>query len=72
MDNDNRIRTSSLLYNRAVALRMTVRAIRRAQGKNNPGDVARGTPAWEAVAEDFLRDLHRAMGGDPDDLDEAG
>ncbi|MFM0742166.1 hypothetical protein PQQ51_33500 [Paraburkholderia xenovorans] len=66
MNDDDPLRPGHPHYNEAVALELTVRTMRRAQGKKNLEDVARGTPEWEAVAEDFLRDLRRAVGDDPD------
>jgi len=57
MNDDDPLRPGHPHYNEAVALELTVRTMRRAQGKKNPEDVARGTP---------LRDLRRAVGDDPD------
>jgi hypothetical protein len=51
-----------------MALELTVRTLRHAQGKMNPEDVLYGSPAWDVVSEQFVRDLYRAMGGDPNAL----
>jgi hypothetical protein len=56
-------------YEEAMALEMTVRATRRAQGKKNPEDFPYGSPEWHEADEDYMRDLYRATGGDPDDLE---
>jgi hypothetical protein len=56
------------LYLEAVALALAVRTIRRAQGKKSPADVQSGTPESRALSEEFVRDLHRAVGGGPADF----
>jgi hypothetical protein len=68
MDNDDRLRPGHPLYEEAMALELTVRTLRHAQGKMNPEDVLYGSPAWDVVSEQFVRDLYRAMGGDPNAL----
>lgn len=45
----------------ARATRLAVRAIRKAQGKANPGDFAVGSDEWLVAFEDFGRDLVRAL-----------
>jgi hypothetical protein len=50
-------------YDAALALEDSVRVIRRASGKRNPEDFARGTPQWDAATEDFLKDLLWASSG---------
>ncbi|MGF6768676.1 hypothetical protein P3T18_001146 [Paraburkholderia sp. GAS199] len=47
-------------YSQGIAIEQAVRAIRRAQGKKNPEDIAPGTPVWDAVMDDFLLDLYQA------------
>jgi hypothetical protein len=56
-------------YLQARALALSVAAIRKAQGKKNPDDYPIGSPGWLEVDEDFARDVLRAIGGDPDNLD---
>ncbi|MGF6664985.1 hypothetical protein QF000_006653 [Paraburkholderia atlantica] len=50
MNEDNRIRPGHPLYNEAMALEMTVRTTRRAQGKKNPEDFPAGSPEWRRSA----------------------
>jgi hypothetical protein len=57
-------------WSEALALENSVRAVRRARGKKNPEDCLRGSPEWQDIEEDFLRDLLRAMDGDPDDIED--
>ncbi|MFC0572684.1 hypothetical protein [Paraburkholderia solisilvae] len=57
-------------YAEALALENSVRAVRKARGKKNSEDCTPGSPEWFAVEEDFLRDLARALGGDPDEIDD--
>ncbi len=73
MDNekDTRLVPGQPRYAEAIALENTVRAVRKAKGKKNPEDCAYGTPAWEAVTEDFLRDLLGASARVPDTEDRA-
>lgn len=54
-------------YDKALALEDSVRVIRRASGKRNPEECVQGTPEWEAVIQDFLKDLLWASGSDADD-----
>jgi hypothetical protein len=68
MDNDDRLRSGHPLYEEAMALELTVRTLRHAQGKKNPQDVLYGSGEWDVVSEEFVRDLYRAMGGNPDRL----
>lgn len=68
MDRNRRIGPSDPLFNEVVAVTSTVRALRRAQGKLNPEDVAFGSLEWDAIGAEFVRDVYRAMGGDPDEL----
>ena len=52
----------------ARALEASIRAIRRAQGKRNPGDFSPDTPECLAVVEEFARDVSRVLAldaGDP-------
>jgi hypothetical protein len=44
-------------YLDARALTVTVSAIRKAQGKKNPQDLPMRPPEWQAVNEDFARDM---------------
>jgi len=57
------------LYQQMMVLTATVRTLRRAQGKLNPEDVAFGSPEWDTVGAEFMRDVYKAMGGDPHELD---
>ena len=55
-------------FEEAMALELTVRTLRHAQGKKNPEDVLYASPEWDVVSEEFVRDLYRAMGGNPAEL----
>lgn len=55
------------IWDQARALEATVSTIRRAQGKLNPQDCEPGTPAFDRITREFLRDLVRAMDADPHD-----
>ncbi|MGF6768837.1 hypothetical protein P3T18_001307 [Paraburkholderia sp. GAS199] len=68
MENDDHLRPGHPLYEEAMALELTVRTLRHAQGKKNPEDVLYGSAEWDVISEDFVRDLYRAMGGNPDNL----
>ncbi|CAB3721207.1 MULTISPECIES: hypothetical protein [Paraburkholderia] len=68
MENDDRLRPGHPLYEEAMALELTVRTLRHAQGKKNPEDVLYASPEWNVVSEEFVRDLYRAMGGNPAEL----
>ncbi|MFM0095843.1 hypothetical protein PQQ87_09535 [Paraburkholderia nemoris] len=68
MENDDRLRPGHPLYEEAMALELTVRTLRHAQGKKNPEDVLYASPEWNVVSEEFVRDLYRAMGGNPTEL----
>ena len=68
MDEYARIGPGHPLYQQMTVLTATVRTLRRAQGKLNPEDVAFGSPEWDAVGAEFMRDVYKAMGGDPDEL----
>jgi hypothetical protein len=57
-------------YDEAQALENTVRAIRKAQGKSNPEDFPYGSQEWHEADEAYLRDLLRAMGEDPENLED--
>lgn len=52
----------------ARAMTLSVAAIRKAQGKRNPQDLPAHSPAWQAVHDDFARDLQRAPRLTPADL----
>ncbi|WP_433693266.1 hypothetical protein [Paraburkholderia phenoliruptrix] len=68
MDKHHRIRPERPSVQEVLALDSTVRIMRRVQGKKNPEDVPIGSPEWEAVSLEVMRDLCRAMGDDPDEL----
>lgn len=68
MNHDEPLRPGHPLYAEALALEMTVRSLRHARNRKNPEDVLYGSSEWDIVSEDFVRDLYRAMGGDPDQL----
>lgn len=55
-------------YEEAQALESSVRVVRKAQGKKNPEDFPYGSPAWHEADEDYMRDLLRALGGNPDEV----
>ncbi|ENH6337990.1 hypothetical protein ABWH74_001290 [Burkholderia vietnamiensis] len=73
MENEkqSRLRPGDPGYDEAQALERTVRIVRKAQGKKNPGDFAYGSPEHQAAEEEYLRDLLRAMGEDPDEPESA-
>ncbi|QQC67314.1 hypothetical protein [Paraburkholderia ginsengisoli] len=52
------------MWAEVYALRLTVAAIRRARGKPNLNTLSPGTPEYEEVAQDFARDVLRAIGDD--------
>ena len=66
MDEYPEIEPSASAYDAAMALEHAVRAIRKAQGKKNPEDCVMRSREWASVEEDFLNDLLRTMGGEPD------
>jgi len=68
MDENRSIGPNHPLFDEMVATTSTVRIVRRARGKKNPEDVPFGSPEWDAVSAEFMRDVHKAMGGDPDRL----
>jgi hypothetical protein len=68
MDENRSIGPNHPLFDEMVATTSAVRIMRRAQGKKNPEDVPFGSPEWDAVGADFMRDVCKAMGGDPDEL----
>jgi hypothetical protein len=45
----------------ARSLALTVATIRRARGKPNPEDYPVDSPEWHDIAEDFARDVLRAL-----------
>jgi hypothetical protein len=54
---------SDQLFQEARAFAETLVAIRRAQGKLNPGDLPVGTPEWNSVIQDFAADVLRSPPG---------
>jgi hypothetical protein len=68
MENEKEIRFGPYhpLWNEAQSLEATVRAVRKARGMLNPEDCEPGSSQQEQVTMDFLRDVMRAMGEDPD------
>ena len=50
-------RWESLFHEEARGLNLALGAIRKAQGKRNPGDMEPGTPEWQAALADFAADL---------------
>lgn len=48
-----------LFHEEARRLNLALAAIRKAQGKRNPGDMEPGTPEWHAAVADFAADLLR-------------
>ncbi|HEX7932943.1 MAG TPA: hypothetical protein VF573_07710 [Paraburkholderia sp.] len=54
------------LFEQAQALALTVGAIRRARGKRCLGDFPVDSPEWRDIAEDFARDVLRALERDPE------
>ncbi|WP_026228670.1 hypothetical protein [Paraburkholderia atlantica] len=57
-------------YLESQALGMSVDAIRKAQGKKSLKDLVPGTPEFMVAEEEFLRDVLRALGEDPDAIDD--
>jgi len=57
------------MWAEVYALRVAVAAIRRARGKPSLSALAPGTPEYEEVAQDFARDVLRAIGDDSDEDD---
>ncbi|MFM0489146.1 hypothetical protein, partial [Paraburkholderia graminis] len=68
MDKHRRIGSEHPLFQEMAALTSTVRIMRRARGRKNPEDVAFGSPECDALSAEFMRDVCKAMGGDPDEL----
>ncbi|MDQ0621941.1 MULTISPECIES: hypothetical protein [Paraburkholderia] len=68
MDKHRRIGREHPLFQEIAALTSTVRIMRRARGRKNPEDVEFGSPEWETVSAEFMRDVCKAMGDDPDEL----
>jgi hypothetical protein len=56
-------------YVEAMSLEATVAAIRKGKGKKNPSDFVPFTAEWDEANDDFLRDLLRALGDDPDAIE---
>jgi hypothetical protein len=66
-ENDRWLGLDHPLYRRARAVAMSVRAIRRAQGKPSHEDLTPDSPEFLAAEESFVCDLLRAAGADPDE-----
>jgi hypothetical protein len=47
------------------ALTLSIAAIRKAQGRKNPGNHPVCLPGWEVAAKNLVRDAQRAIRGDP-------
>jgi hypothetical protein len=58
------------MWSLARSMENTVRTIRKARGLRNPEDCVQGTLDHEDVTVEFLKDLMRMMGDDPDAPDE--
>jgi hypothetical protein len=56
-ENDLPLRPGHQRYDEVIALENAVRATRKATGRKNPEDCVSGTPEWDAVTEDFVREL---------------
>ena len=59
--------SSHRMWTHVYTLRLTVAAIRKAQGKQSLGSLCPGTSEYEEVAQDFARDVLRAIDNDPDE-----
>ncbi|GAB2886073.1 hypothetical protein GCM10027093_21420 [Paraburkholderia jirisanensis] len=70
MDKHPKIEPGTPQYDMAMSIENTVRAIRKAKGKKNPEDCVLYSDEWQAVDADFVRDLLRALGGDPDECED--
>jgi hypothetical protein len=57
----------SALHAESRSIGLTVAAMRKAQGKHNPNDFPIGSPEFEALEMEFLEDVLRFMGADPDE-----
>ncbi|WP_408482841.1 hypothetical protein, partial [Paraburkholderia graminis] len=68
MNKHRRVGPEHPLFQEMVALTSTVRIMRRARGRKNPEDVAFASPEWNTLSAEFMRDVCKAMGGDPDEL----
>ncbi|MFL9944126.1 hypothetical protein [Paraburkholderia graminis] len=68
MDKHRRIGSEHPLFQEMAALTSTVHIMRRTRGRKNLEDVAFGSPEWDALSAEFMRDVCKAMGGDPDEL----
>ncbi|WP_433693183.1 hypothetical protein [Paraburkholderia phenoliruptrix] len=67
MENNKPTKPDYLLLDELKEVSANVRRERSAQGKKNPEDVPFGTPEWIEVSTDLMRDMCRAMGGNPDE-----
>ncbi|MFP3569586.1 hypothetical protein [Paraburkholderia sp. SIMBA_030] len=61
MMNDDDTGRSRTIWDEMMMLRMSVSAIRKAQGKPNPSDYEANTAQYEMVVNDYVDDLERAM-----------
>ena len=66
-EKDQRFGPGHPRYAESQALGLSVAAIRKAKGLSNPDEFITGTPEFAAAEEAFLRDVLRALGGDPDE-----
>ena len=56
------------IWAEARALEASIRAIRKAQGKKNPEDFPPRSPECLVAMNEFVRDVCRVLGIDPDTL----
>lgn len=63
MENDNlpEIDRDDPMWNAAIAIECAIRTIRKARGKKNLEDCVPDTPEYEAVLEEFMADVVRAL-----------
>lgn len=57
-------------YLESQALGISVDVIRKAQGKKSLNDLIPGTPEFAIAEEEFLREVLRALGENPDAMDD--
>ncbi|SIT43763.1 conserved hypothetical protein [Paraburkholderia piptadeniae] len=58
------------MWSLARSMENTVRTIRKARGLRNPEDCVQGSDEHEEVSVEFLKDVMRLMGEDPNEIDE--
>ncbi|GAB2920845.1 hypothetical protein GCM10027093_69510 [Paraburkholderia jirisanensis] len=67
MDKNHKNQPTMPARDAAMEVQKSVRANRKANGKKNPEDCVLFSDEWQAVEEEFTKDLSRALAGDPDE-----